>query len=144
MSLLNNRYNTSNIQKFLEDVDRYSIGMDEWFHRFGALHQTEPNYPPYNIIEENNVTLKVEVALAGFKREEIKVYTENNKLFVEGQKEDDTEQKFKHRGIAKRSFVRAWTIPDDIKVETVEFDNGLLSIRLHKIVPEHQKRKDYL
>ena len=138
------KYNTANLQKFLDDVDRYSIGMDEWFHRFNSLHQTEANYPPYNIIEESNVSLRVEVALAGFKKKELMVYTENNKLFVEGQKEDDVESNYKHRGLAKRSFVRSWTIPDDIRVEEVEFENGLLTVRLHKIVPEHQKRKDYL
>jgi molecular chaperone IbpA len=138
------KYNTTNLQKFLDDVDRYSIGMDEWFHRFNSLHQTEANYPPYNIIEESNVSLRVEVALAGFKKKEIMVYTENNKLFVEGQKDDDVESNYKHRGLAKRSFVRSWTIPDDIRVEEVEFEDGLLTIRLHKIVPEHQKRKDYL
>jgi molecular chaperone IbpA len=143
MTLLT-KYNTANLQKFLDDIDRYSIGMDEWFHRFNSLHQTEANYPPYNIIEESNVSVRVEVALAGFKKKEIMVYTENNKLFVEGQKEDDVESNYKHRGLAKRSFVRSWTIPDDIRVEEVEFEDGLLTIRLHKIVPEHQKRKDYL
>lgn len=138
------KYNTSNLQKFLDDVDRYSIGMDEWFHRFNSLHQTESNYPPYNIIEESNVSLRLEVALAGFKKSEISVYTENNKLFVEGQKEEDNTENYKHRGLAKRSFVRSWTIPDDIKVEEVSFDDGLLTVGLHKVVPEHQKRKDYI
>ena len=138
------KYNTANIQKFLEDVDRYSIGMDEWFHRFNSLHQTEANYPPFNIIEESNVALRVEVALAGFKKKEIMVYTENNKLFVEGQKEEDGDVNYKHRGLAKRSFNRSWTIPDDLRVEEVEFEDGLLTIRLQRIVPEHQRRKDYL
>lgn len=137
-------YNTRNIKKFFEDLDRYSIGMDEWFHRFDSLHQTVPNYPPCNVIEEDSVTLKLEVALAGFKLSEIKVYTENNKLFVEGQKDQEPEQNFKHRGLAKRSFVRAWTIPDDLRVEDVKFEDGLLTVRLRKIIPEHQKRKDYL
>lgn len=138
------KYNTSNLQKFLDDVDKYSIGMDEWFHRFNSLHQTEANYPPYNIIEESNVSLRVEVALAGFKKSEISVYTENNKLFVEGQKEEDSTENYKFRGLAKRSFNRAWTIPDDIRVDEVFFEDGLLTVRLHKIIPEHQKRKDYL
>ena len=138
------KYNTDNLEKFLDDIDRYSIGMDEWFHRFNSLHQTEANYPPYNIIEESNVALRVEVALAGFSKKEIMVYTENNKLFVEGQKEEDTSATYKHRGLAKRSFNRSWTIPDDLRVEDVTFEDGLLTIRLHRIVPDHQRRKDYL
>ena len=143
MSLLA-KYNTANLQKFLDDVDRYSIGMDEWFHRFNSLHQTEANYPPYNIIEESSVVTRLEVALAGFKKGEIVVYTENNKLFVEGQKEEDATSTYKHRGLAKRSFTRSWTIPDDIRVDEVVFEDGLLTVRLHKIIPEHQKKRVYL
>lgn len=138
------KYNTPNLQKFLDDVDKYSIGMDEWFHRFNSLHQTESNYPPFNTIQESSVSFRVEVALAGFKRKEISVYTENNKLCVEGQKEEDTESKYLHRGLAQRSFTRSWTLPDDLKVESVNFEDGLLTIRLNKIIPEHQRRKDYL
>ncbi len=138
------KYNTGNLQKFLDDVEKYSIGMDEWFHRFNSLHQTESNYPPFNTIQESNVSFRVEVALAGFKKNEISVYTENNKLFVEGQKEEDSDSQYLHRGLAQRSFTRAWTLPDDLKVEEVNFEDGLLTIRLHRIVPEHQRRKDYL
>lgn len=138
------KYNTGNLQKFLDDVEKYSIGMDEWFHRFNSLHQTETNYPPFNTIQESNVSFRVEVALAGFKKQEISVYTENNKLFVEGQKEEDSDSQYLHKGLAKRSFTRSWTLPDDLKVEDVTFEDGLLTIRLHRIVPEHQRRKDYL
>jgi molecular chaperone IbpA len=138
------KYNTANLQKFLDDVEKYSIGMDEWFHRFNSLHQTESNYPPFNTIQESNVFFRVEVALAGFKKKEISVYTENNKLFVEGQKEEDSDSQYLHRGLAQRSFTRSWTLPDDLKVEDVSFEDGLLTIRLHRIVPEHQRRKDYL
>lgn len=138
------KYNTANLQKFLDDVDKYSIGLDEWFHRFNSLHQTETNYPPFNTIQESNVSFRVEVALAGFKKKEISVYTENNKLFVEGQKEEDSDSQYLHKGLAQRSFTRSWTLPDDLKVEDVNFEDGLLTIRLHRIVPEHQRRKDYL
>ena len=81
------KYNAGNIEKFLNDIDKYSIGMDEWFHRFNSLHQTESNYPPYNVVKESNTATRVEIAIAGFSKKEISVYTENNKLFVEGQKE---------------------------------------------------------
>jgi molecular chaperone IbpA len=135
------RYNTANIQKFLNDVEKYSIGMDEWFHRFGALHQTESNYPPYNVIKESNTEFRLEVALAGFKKNQITVYTENNKLFVEGEREVDSEKDYVHHGLAQRAFTRSWTISDDMEVKKVEFDNGLLSISLIKVIPEHQKRK---
>ena len=135
------KYNTGNIEKFLNDVDKYSIGMDEWFHRMGALHQTETNYPPYNVIKESNTEFKLEIALAGFKKDQISVYTENNKLFVEGEREINNDKEYVHHGLANRAFSRAWTISDDVEVKEVNFEDGLLTIKLCKIVPEHQKKK---
>jgi molecular chaperone IbpA len=135
------QYNTGNIEKFLNDVEKYSIGMDEWFHRFGALHQTESNYPPYNVIKESNTEFRLELALAGFKKNQITVYTENNKLFIEGEKELDSGKEYVHHGLAHRAFTRSWTISDDVEVKEVTFDDGLLSVKLVKIVPEHQKKK---
>lgn len=135
------RYNTGNIEKFLNDLEKYSIGMDEWIHRFSALHQTESNYPPYNVIRESNVKFRLEVALAGFNKNQITVYTENNKLFVEGEKEVNSDKEYVHQGLAQRAFTRSWTISDDVEVKTVTFEDGLLCVQFEKVVPEHQKKK---
>lgn len=135
------RYNTQNIEKFLNDIEKYSIGMDEWFNRFGSLHQTQTNYPPYNVIKESNTEFRLEIALSGFKKNQITVYTENNKLYVEGTRENDDAKEYVHQGLAQRAFTRAWTISDDVEVKEVKFDDGLLDIKLVKVVPEHQKRK---
>lgn len=135
------KYNTSNLQKFLDDVDKYSIGMDEWFHRMSALHQTDTNYPPYNTIKESETEFRLEIALAGFKKNEITVYTENNKLFVEGHRETDSGKEYVHHGLANRAFTRVWTVSDDVEVKHVSFEDGLLIIKLSKIIPEHQKKK---
>lgn len=134
------KYQTDNVEKFLRDVDRYSIGMDEWFHRMGTLHQTELNYPPYNLVKEDNITFRLEVALAGFKKEEIIVTTESGKLFVEGQTEKENVE-YVHQGLAKRAFTRSWTLSDDVEVRNVVFEDGLLTIELKRIIPEHQQRK---
>jgi molecular chaperone IbpA len=134
------KYQTDNVEKFLRDVDRYSIGMDEWFHRMGSLHQTESNYPPYNLVKENNITFRLEVALAGFKKEEIFVTTESGKLFVEGQTEKE-DVEYVHQGLAKRAFTRSWTLSDDVEVCNVVFEDGLLTIELKRIIPEHQQKK---
>jgi molecular chaperone IbpA len=135
------RYEVANIEKFLNDVEKYSIGMDEWIHRFGSLHQTETNYPPYNLVKETNVDFRLEVALAGFSPKEVVVYTENNKLFVEGQKETNNETEYLHKGLATRAFTRSWTISDDVEVRDVKFENGMLTVKLGKIIPDHHKRK---
>lgn len=134
------KYQTDNVEKFLRDVDKYSIGMDEWFHRMGTLHQTESNYPPYNLVKEDNITFRLEVALAGFKKEEIIVTTESGKLFVEGQTEK-ADVEYVHQGLAKRAFTRSWTLSDDVEVRNVVFEDGLLTIELKRIIPEHQQRK---
>ncbi len=134
------KYQTDNIEKFLKDVDKYSIGMDEWFHRMGTLHQTESNYPPYNLVKEDNISFRLEVALAGFKKKEISVTTESGKLFVEGQTEKE-DVEYVHQGLAKRAFTRSWTLSDDVEVHNVVFEDGLLTIHLKRIIPEHQQRK---
>ena len=88
---------------------------------------------------------RLEVALAGFSKEEVNVFTEYGKLHIEGTKsEPDEEETFIHRGLAKRTFKRSWTIAEDTHVTDVTFNNGLLVVKLGKVVPEHHARKDYL
>lgn len=135
------KYHTGNLDKFLSDIEKYSIGMDEWIHRMGAIHQTESNYPPYNTIKESETEFRLEVALAGFKKNEITVYTENNKLFIEGTKEVDSGKEYIHHGLANRAFTRVWTISDDVEVKNVSFEDGLLTVKLARVIPDHQKKK---
>ena len=139
------KYNAANINQLLDRINRNSIGMDEYFDRLFALHETTTNYPPYNLVQVSNVESRLELALAGFKKKEVYVYTQDGKLFVEGQKEDkETGTDYVHRGVAQRSFTRSWTLTDETEVRSVVFEDGLLSITLGKIVPEAHKRKDYL
>ena len=139
------RYGAADIPQLLDRINRNSIGMDEYFDRLFNVHESSTNYPPYNLIQVSNVESRLEIALAGFKKEEVNVYTEYGKLFVEGQKEskEDTTS-YVHRGMAQRSFTRAWTLSDDTEIRSVTFEDGLLSIELGKVVPEHHARKDYL
>ena len=139
------KYNAANMNQLLDRINRNSIGMDEYFDRLFTLHETTTNYPPYNLIQVSNVESRLELALAGFKKKEVYVYTESGKLFVEGQKEDkESGTEYIHRGVAQRSFTRSWTLAEDTEVGSVEFEDGLLNITLKKIIPEHHQRKDYL
>ena len=139
------KYNAANLDQLLDRINRNSIGMDEYFDRLFNLHETTSNYPPYNLVTVSNVESRLELALAGFKKKEVYVYTQDGKLFVEGQKEDkETETQYLHKGLAQRSFTRAWTLSEDTEVRSVTFEDGLLSITLGKVVPEAHKRKDYL
>lgn len=139
------RYTAADLSTLMDKITRNSIGMDEYFDRLFNLHETTSNYPPYNLVQVSNVESRLELALAGFKNSEVNVYTEYGKLFIEGQKEDkETDTRYVHKGLAQRSFKRAWTLSDDTEVRDVIFENGLLTIVLGKIVPEHHARKDYL
>ena len=138
------RYTAADLPTLMEKITRNSIGMDEYFDRLFHLHETTSNYPPYNLVQVNNVESKLELALAGFKKAEVNVYTQDGKLFIEGQKEDkETDTNYLHKGLAQRSFTRAWTLSDDTEVRSVDFEDGLLTVTLGRIVPEHHQRKDW-
>ena len=139
------RFNSTDLPALLERINKNSIGMDEYFDRLFNLHETTKNYPPFNLVQVSNVESRLEIALAGFKKEEVNVYTQDGKLFVEGQKEDkETETQYLHKGLAQRSFTRTWTVADDTEVRSVDFEDGLLTVVLGRIVPTHHQRKDYL
>jgi molecular chaperone IbpA len=139
------KFHSADLPALMERINKYSIGMDDYFDRIATLHETTSNYPPYNLVQVSSVEYRLELALAGFKKKEINVYTQDGKLFVDGQKEDvETERTYVHRGMAQRSFTRSWTLSDETEVRSVTFEDGLLNIELGKIVPEHHQRKDYL
>ena len=139
------RYHAANLPDLVDKIAKNSIGLDDYFDRFFNSDFPQSNYPPYNLIQLNNHESKLEIALAGFKKDEVKVYTEFGKLYVEGSKEESkVDGSFIHQGLAQRSFQRVWTVTDDTKVGSVEFVDGLLTVQLNKIVPEHHARKEYL
>ena len=137
------RYHAANLPELLEKINRNSIGLDDYFERF--FNEGCSNYPPYNLVSVNNVESRLEIALAGFKKEEVNVFTEYGKLHVEGSKEDkDTEGTYTHKGLAQRSFKRAWTLAEETEVKSVSLEDGLLTVVLAKIVPDHHSRKNFL
>ena len=139
------RYRASDLPELFDKISKHSIGLnDEYFDRFFNIATPQSNYPPYNLVTINNVESRLEIALAGFKKDEVKVYTEYGKLIVEGnqdEKEDDVT--YYHKGLAQRSFTRTWTLTDDTEVKEVKFEDGLLTIVLKKIVPDHHARKEW-
>ena len=138
------RYTASDLPALLERISKNSIGMHDYLDRVFDF-QEQSNYPPYNLVQLNNHESKLEIALAGFKKDEVKVYTEFGKLYVEGKKEEsEVNGTFVHKGLAQRSFQRVWTVSDDTKVGSVKFEDGLLTVELNKIVPKHHARKDFL
>ena len=138
------RYRTADLPQLMDRITKNSIGLDNFFDTFFEQDVTT-NYPPYNLIHVNNVESRLEIALAGFKKKEVKVYTEYGKLYVTANKEaKEDKTDYVHQGLAQRSFERAWTLSDDVEVKSVDFADGLLTVTLGKIVPEHHSRKEYL
>jgi len=105
----------------------------------------QSNYPPYNIRKTGKDKYAIEVAVAGFNKEDVEVEYEDNLLTVKTKKVDKTVEKngdeIIHKGISQRSFSRSFTIADDVKINGAELKDGLLKINCEKIVPEQKKRK---
>ena len=78
------RFTASDLPELLDKISKNSIGMNEYLNRVFDLHETTSNYPPYNLVTVSNVESRLELALAGFRKAEVNVYTQDGKLFVEG------------------------------------------------------------
>lgn len=122
----------------------FSVGLDDVFNRLEAMSGHNTSYPPYNLIKHDGSNYEIEVALAGFKAEEIEVSTEQNILRVASRVEKrDPERVYVHKGLSKRSFNHSWQLADDVRVSSVEYVDGLLTISLEKIIPEEKRRTTY-
>ena len=125
----------------------FSVGFDSIFEEFDRmLESTErhnSNYPPYNINRISENDYKIEIALAGYSKEDIELELKENTLTVRNQAKDKTiDEKGNgviHKGISTRQFERSFTISEDIKVKNAELLNGLLNIDLERIIPEEKK-----
>ena len=107
-------YHAANLPELMKIIRQNGIGMDQYLDRFFNAPTQTSNYPPYNLVNVNNHESRLEIALAGFKKDEVKVYTEFGKLYVEGKKEESKDGgEFVHKGLAQRSFTRNWTLSDD-------------------------------
>lgn len=98
-----------------------------------------PNYPPYNIIKLDEYRYQIEMAVAGFSRDNIDISIEKNLLTVIGNTETKADVTYTYKGIAERSFSRAFTLADDVKVTGADIVNGMLIINMEHIIPEEKK-----
>ena len=127
-----------------QQLSPFSLGFDETFSRLEALAGAGTNYPPYNVVNGPSGRTILEVALAGFSERDLEVETERNVLTVSARKAPaDKERNYAHKGISYRTFSRNWQMSDDVEVETVTFEDCLLSITLKKELPDKQKRKKH-
>ena len=103
------------------------------------------NYPPYNIRKLSDIDYKIEVALAGYSKDDIELELKDNTLTVRNKTREkvinDENNKVIHKGISTRQFERSFTISEDIKVKNAELQNGLLNIVLERIIPDEKKSR---
>ena len=123
-----------------------SIGFDDVFDHFERMFDSDVsvvNYPPYNIVKTGPEKYDIEVALAGYNKDDIRVDYSENQLTIKSVKEDKKgeEDGVLHKGIAKRFFSRTFTIADDVEVKDAELKDGLLKVSLKRIVPEGKEAR---
>ncbi len=137
------RYTSKDLDKIFDAVSTYSVGYDDLFNRMLSYGQVTPQYPPYNVVKESDTRWRIEMALAGWSRDDLEISTETNVLCVKSKADKESDDDYIHRGVAKRSFARSFNISEDVEVGDISYKDGLLAIHLTKIVPEKQKRKVY-
>lgn len=124
-------HTTLGFERFFDDVERL-LASD--------VQKVTQSFPPHNIIKLDDSRYIVELAVAGFSKNEISITVEDGTLIVKGEKkEKDTDVVYLHRGIGTRSFTKTLTVADTIEVQGAEFKDGILRIGLENIIPEHKK-----
>jgi len=122
--------------------DPFFIGWDRHFQDLEKVVHNSTNYPPYNLVEVSEDTYMIELALAGFKKEDISIEQEKNVLTIKGSSEED-ENKYIHKGIGARAFTRTFSLSEYMNVIGVVMENGVLRVLIVKLIPEEAKPKRF-
>ena len=123
-------------------LNRALIGFDQLFNNVERrfANQVQNNYPPYNVLKHDDNHFEIEIAVAGFEKEDIKIEVDQDQLIIKGQRlRDDDADKYLHRGLAARDFERSWTLAEYMEVGDAELTNGILRVKLTRVVPEALK-----
>lgn len=136
-------YLTTTTGPFAIFNDPFFIGFDNQFSRLWDMHtnNAQINYPPYNIVKENEDNFRVEVAVAGFAKSDLTITVEDESIIVKGDIEEKSEDNFVHKGIASRKFTREFALGEYMEVQSATVENGMLIIKVERIVPEDKKPK---
>lgn len=120
---------------------RFAVGFDDLFREMDKLNLNSSNtaYPPYNIVNVDENTFQIEVAVAGFADKDLDITLENGVLSITGNKEEEDTRSFVHKGIAMRNFTRTFRLATHIEVDGAELKNGLLVVTLRRHIPEELK-----
>jgi molecular chaperone IbpA len=118
---------------------RSSVGFDRLFDMLENSNIGGENYPPFDLIKVDDNRFRIEVAVAGFGKDDIDITSQQNQLLIRGEKKDENGSNYVHRGIANRSFERRFALADHIQVRGADLRDGMLSIELEREIPEAMK-----
>ena len=121
--------------------DPFFIGFDRLVNRVSTLHTNSNGFPPYNVVKKDQDTWAVEMAVAGFSKEEIEITEQDGTLKIEGSKEDESGAEYLHRGIATRKFTRSFALGEYMYVDKAELTDGMLYITIKLELPAEKKPK---
>ena len=117
----------------------FAIGFDRYFEDLERMsNHTQTNYPPYNIVKEDDENFCIELAVAGFSKKDISITKEKNVLVIEGNIDEDSKD-FVHKGLASRAFKRSFNLADLVEVKGADMKDGILHVKLVKVIPEEDK-----
>jgi molecular chaperone IbpA len=123
--------------------DPFFIGWDRQFKDLEKQMHNSTNYPPYNLVQVGEDSYMIELALAGFKKEEIEVSQEKNLLTVKGSSNDEESATYIHKGIGARSFTRTFSLSEFMEVAGVAMIDGILKVFVIRNIPEEAKPKKF-
>lgn len=124
--------------------DPFLIGFTREFDRLNSIQKTNSKvaYPPYNVLKYSDDSYALELAVAGFAKDEIDVTVKDGSLIISGEKlSPEVDDYFLHRGIATRKFTRSFALGEFMEVDEAEMNNGILSVTINRVVPEEKKPK---
>jgi molecular chaperone IbpA len=129
------------------NINRYAIGFDHLMDHMVALHKNDSltgnDYPPYDIVKEGDNDYRIELAVAGFKKDELKINLKDNYLTIEGESNSkNSNGEYLHKNIARRSFIKRFSLADNVEVEDATFEDGVLAVSLKHNIPEEQRPKE--
>ena len=117
------------------------LGFDHFERLIDSMSKAQDNYPPYDIEQIDQYGFRITLAIAGFKRENVSIFLEDNQLTIRGQQDQDTDSVYIYKGIATRRFVKTFVLADGIEVKNAEYIDGLLHINLFRLHGEKEVRK---
>ena len=143
--MVTRKFTAADVADIFDNVRPFTVGFDKMFHNLETVSEIASNYPPYNIVKTNDEEFVIEIAAAGFTKDEFNIHVvpEGKKLVVQGvQDRGEDKKEYYHKGIASRNFTRTFALMEDVEVTGADFVDGMLNISLVRIIPEEKKPKE--